>query len=105
MKRLILMATVVALSTGCAVFRTASDVAQNVELGMSIDDFKKLVKSVPAATAELDSMSPKGTVYRIDEWAGEEKHRHIVRTRLYYFDTNDRLTEVSTHDIVPRYFP
>ncbi|MDR2890797.1 MAG: hypothetical protein LBV18_04245 [Alistipes sp.] len=98
MRRLILMAVVAVLSVGCAVFRTPSDVAQRVELGMSVEEFKKVVRSVPAATLELDSMSSEGTVYRIDEWAGEEKHRHIVRTRLYFFDTRRRLTWVATRD-------
>jgi PBP1b-binding outer membrane lipoprotein LpoB len=101
MKRLILLAAVAVMSTGCvSVFLSASDVANRVELGMSLSEFKRLA----GQHAELDSMSPLGSVYRID------KHNigipdYVVSVTLYHFDANGRLKEVETRHLAPPYFP
>jgi hypothetical protein len=99
MKRLIAITATAMLTTGCAsMFFTSENVAQSVHLGMSVDEFKKLAKPMINSSVELDSMTPEGTVYRIEEWRGESPHRYLARTRLYFFNTAGQLTEVATRD-------
>jgi PBP1b-binding outer membrane lipoprotein LpoB len=101
MKRLILFAAVAVLSTGCAsIFLTAPEVVNRVELGMSVAEFKRLA----GGHAELDSMSPLGSVYRID------KHNigipdYVVSVTLFHFDAKGRLVEVETRHLAPPFFP
>lgn len=105
MKRLILLCAIcatAALTTGCGVvFRTASDVANQVRIGMTVDEFKKLA----GQHAQLDSMTPDRTVYRIEHFAGPEDDRYVASVKLYRFDSKGRLAEVETRDIVPPFFP
>jgi len=88
-----------ALLAGCSgAAMTAASVANRATLGMSVEEFRRMARPLNG-TVELDAMSAEGTVYRIDEWAGEGKERRVVRTRLYFFDKQERLAEIATRDL------
>ena len=103
MKRLILFTAVAVLATGCAgiVFRTPVDIANQVRIGMSVDDFKKLA----GQHAELDAMTLDSSVYRIEHFAGPEDNRYVASVKLYHFDSKGHLVEVETRDLPPPFFP
>ncbi len=103
MKKLILICVAAVLATGCgaSLFMSASDVANRVQLGMSVGEFKKLA----GQHAELDAMTLDGSVYRIDQWAGPADHRYVRGARCYRFDSKGRLVEVETREFVPPFLP
>lgn len=100
MKRMILFAAVAFLSTGCAtVYMTPADLTKRVEIGMSINEFKKMA----GMHAELDAMNAAGSVYRID------KHNigipdYIVSATFFRFDSAGRLTEIETRHFAAPFF-
>jgi PBP1b-binding outer membrane lipoprotein LpoB len=101
MKRLILITAVAVLTTGCAsIFLSPSDIANRVELGMTVAEFKRLAGSY----AQLDALRADGSVYRID------KHNigipdYVVSTTLFHFNADGRLVEVETRDSNSPFFP
>ena len=73
----------------CAgTYRQASYVSENVHLGMTIPEFKKIANK----KASLEAMEAGYTVYRIndyDAWTGA-----IIDTKFYYFDNNRKLVKI-----------
>lgn len=94
MKRFIVFALLLALA-GCSALRTAADIAGKAEIGMSVREFKRLA----GAQAELESLTAHERVYRIDEYDGDTDHRYVSGYKLFYFDRDERLFKIESHDI------
>ncbi len=89
------------MGCGGIVFRSPVDVANQVRIGMSVDDFKKLAGQY----AELDAMTVDYSIFRIEHFAGPEDDRYVASVKLYRFDSKERLVEVETRDLPPPFFP
>jgi hypothetical protein len=92
MKRLITLALVAILSSGCASMfvSTASRVADKVYLGMPVKDFQQLAGSA----AKLEALSPDATVYRINIY----DNGNVVGGKYFHFDSEGRLFKMDSSD-------
>ncbi len=89
MKRYIAIALLLALA-GCSALRTAADIADKAEIGMSVGEFKRLA----GPKTELESLTAHESVYRIDEYSAS---KYVSRYKLFYFDRNERLFKIESH--------
>ncbi len=95
MKKLIVIAAVAFMTAACGVvLRSPSAIANEVRIGMSVDEFKKLA----GQHAELDALTADYSVYRIEHFAGPEEDRYVASVKLYHFDSKGHLVRVETHD-------
>lgn len=88
MKKLLFILCVILLTSCAGTYRQAKYVSENVHLGMTIPEFKK----VAGKKATLEAMEAGYTVYRIndyDAWTGA-----IIDTKFYYFDSNGKLVKI-----------
>jgi hypothetical protein len=91
MKRLIIVALVAILSTGCAsMFVSASSVAEKVYLGMPVKEFL----DVAGSAAKLEALSPDATVYRINDRDGG----NTIGVKYFHFDSEGRLFQMNSND-------
>jgi hypothetical protein len=94
-KSIFILALCALFATGCsAIFRTADSVAQQVRIGMSIDEFKRLA----GTSAEIEAMTVEYTVYRIDVWDGPTDDRYVSGAKFFHFDSKGRLFRVDSID-------
>ncbi len=93
MKKFVFIA-LLALATGCATCRTASEVAKEAYIGMSIKEFKRLA----GPTAELEAMTADYTVYRIDIINAYNEQTAVSGAKFFHFDANGKLYKIDSKD-------
>jgi hypothetical protein len=88
MKNVVTFLSIVLLTSCAGTYQQAKYVSDNVHLGMTIPEFKK----ISGKKASLEAMEAGYTVYRIndyDAWTGA-----IIDTKFYYFDANGKLVKI-----------
>jgi hypothetical protein len=96
---ILVFAAFFAVSCSPFIARTGSNVANRVEIGMSVKDFKRIAGM---SNIELEEMTAELTIYRIDEWSGSSENRYLRRSKFFYFDY-DGLYRVASRDYDPPY--
>jgi hypothetical protein len=88
MKKILIILSVIMLTSCAGTYRQARYVSENVYLGMTIPEFKKIA----GKKVTLEAMETGYTVFRIndyDAWTGS-----IIDTKFYYFDANGKLVKI-----------
>jgi hypothetical protein len=100
MKKLILFTALSALLlsvAGCAFMRPAQDVARRSHIGMSFAEFKKLT----GGNFNVEEMTPKYAIYRLEEWSGPTDNRYMSGAQYFHFDANGRLFKIDSRNFPP----
>lgn len=88
MKKLLLL-ILIPLFIGCAgFFQQAGYTANQVYVGMSIDEFR----SVGGSKAKLEAMESGYTVFRMHDY--HPNYGTVIDTKFFYFDSNGKLYKV-----------
>jgi hypothetical protein len=95
MKKFFVIALLLALTSCSELFKTASSVARSAEIGMSLNEFKRMA----GLQAELDMLTASETVYRMNEYSGDVDHHYVSSYKLFFFDSEERLYKIESRDV------